>query len=356
MQQQQEQQKDGVAATKCNSADEDDDSSYYSSEEDDDLVLEGVLRRNQDVPSSSDDDDSDDSSSDEEEVEPTKKKARVAETSNKNSTASKNNKKQESKQNKKSKKKNGDKKSKNEPEIIQVDFNFCDMDEKYFHGIKTHLLTEAMYAPFSSGLADMMVENVSVGTVISCDDGQDNVFGLASVLRVMSGEEGDCIKAIKESCMNHCPKQHKKEMDIVLSGKTKRPAGFLIHSRMVNLPLEITLILHQQLVLDMDWAVQHAEGGEKERKSLDFGAFILLAPCTHGTDDGSSLIYKKFDDEVFSTHAEYVFTFDAPKRLADQDKPEKQLVTAIVLTKTGHRAALKELEQMIGTGTGTTVL
>ena len=326
-----------MSASAKNEPENEADSSSCSSEEDDDLVLEGVLRRNQEILSSDDDDDDDEDEEDEEEEisEPKAKKQKVRKISHDDST-------------KKEKKKKPDKKS-NEPEIIEVEFNFCDMDEKFFHGMKTHLLTEPVYAPHSSSLSDLMIENVSVGTVISCDDGQDNVFGFASVLRVLTNEDGkesDCIKAIKDMCLSHCPKQHKKELDVVFSGKTKRPAGFLIHCRMVNLPLEITLVLHQQLVMDMDWAVNHAEGGEEERKSLDFGAFVLLAPCTR-SDSNHSLIYKKFDDEIFSTHAEFVYTFDAPKRLADQDKPEKQLVSVIVLTKTGHRAAMKDMEKMM---------
>ena len=40
------------------------------------------------------------------------------------------------------------------------------------------------------------------------------------------------------------------------------------------MPIEIVEVLHQQLVLDMDWAVKNADGGEEERKSLDFGAFV----------------------------------------------------------------------------------
>ena len=42
---------------------------------------------------------------------------------------------------------------------------------------------------------------------------------------------------------------------------------------------QLVEILHQQLALDMDWAVKYAEG-EEERKSLDFGAFVRIAPAT----------------------------------------------------------------------------
>jgi len=141
-------------------------------------------------------------------------------------------------------------------------------------------------------------------------------------------------------------------MEVVLSGKTKRPAGFFIHARMVNIPLEITEVLHQQLVLDMDWAVENAEGGEDERKALDFGVLIRMAP-THRIEN-ESIAYRYFDDEVFANRAEFTYTFDVPKnkrkgeKIADDDGDgQAKQCTVIVMTKTGHRDAMKDLSKLI---------
>jgi hypothetical protein len=111
---------------------------------------------------------------------------------------------------------------------------------------------------------------------------------------------------------------------------------------MINLPLEVVEVLHQQLVLDMDWAVKNAEGDEEVRKSLDFGAFVRLAPVTPSS--GGNFDYKYFDDEVFATNAEFVYTVDAPKQMGSD---EKQLCQVIVMTKTGHRAAMKDLNKLV---------
>lgn len=309
--------------------DSDDDSEEEESEEDDDLVLEGVLIRNQDVSDSDDssDDSSDDDDDDEEDQKP------VA-ASNKKAGDNKKVEKRKRKKNKPS-----------GPDITQVDFTFWDMNEKFFYGIKTLLhSSSSVYAPQSSSLSDLMIENVSVGTIISTEGDVDgNVFGFASVLNVTTNGSDNCIKYLKKFCLDKCPEQHKTEMETVLSGKTKRPAGFLLHSRMVNLPLEICEILHQQLVLDMDWAVENAEGGAEERKSLDFGAFVRLAPATPG--NGSAVDYKYFDDEIFANNAEFVYTIDAPKR---EGAELKQLCRVIVMTKTGHRDAMKELKKLVG--------
>jgi hypothetical protein len=92
----------------------------------------------------------------------------------------------------------------------------------------------------------------------------------------------------------------------------------------------------------MDWAVENAEGGEAQRKSLDFGAFVRMAPATM---DGNTLIYRFFDDEIFSTNAEFVYNINAPQSYGSE---EKQMVSIIVMTKTGHRQAMKELKQLVG--------
>ena len=314
------------------------------SSSDDSLVLEGKLIRNPDVSVTDDDsvssEDDDEKSNDD---EPEEKKAKHQ---NDNGNASKAKKK--------------DIKSRNEPEMVQVEFQFCDMNEKFFHGLKTLLHRHGIHAPHSSQLADLIIENISVGTVLSTDynpkakvskpdasstpsNEDPNVFGFASVINLTTYNSNPCITSLKNLCLHHCPSQHKSELETVLSGKTKRPAGFFFHERMVNVPLEITEVLHQQLVLDMDWAVDNAEGGEEQRKSLDFGAFVRMAPCYNSNEN---LIYKYFDDEVFATHAEFVFTFEIPK-LYEADEQEG-VCSVIILTKTGHRAAMKDLGKMIG--------
>lgn len=331
------------------------DDDVSSEEEGEDLILEGVLVRNPDVESSDDSDDDDDeddsddsdddSSSDdeEEEEEPKHKKAKTSSNSNSKKPSQK-----------ETKTKTTKKKKKGKTEIIPCDFTFNDMNAKYFHGIKNHLLTQPAYAGHSSALADIMIENISVGTVVSTSDGEDNVFGIASVLNVTTYQNKESIQKLKQMMLAACPSDRQKELSTVLSGSTKRPAGIFLHGRMVNLPLEITLVLHEQLVKDMDWAVQNAEGGEEERKSLNFGAFVLLASCSRDNTT-HSIMYKNFDDEIFAGCAEFVFTISSADlrkgagggaRSKDGDN-EDDLVNVIVMTKTGHRQGMAELRQMI---------
>jgi hypothetical protein len=343
-------------------AQEDSESSSYESsdEEADDLILEGVLVRNAEVPSSDEDDSSNNEDDDEEEILEDNDQKQLLKDSQKHKISHATSPQAQKKKKKGLKKDDKD----SEDDLVQVEFTFHDMDEKFFHGLKMLLLSAPIYAPVSSALADEMIENISVGTVVSCDDGGENVYGFASVLpivsplaennksRTLSGQE-----QLIQLCMDQCPEQYKAEMKIVTSGSTQRPAGIFLHGRMVNLPLEITFILHQQLVLDMDWAVDHAEGGEAERKALDFGAFVLFAPC-YLDSMTQKVTYKNFDDEIFAGCAEFVYAIHPPPSASStakqstgkrktQNDPADNMTHVIVLTKTGHRQAMKQLNELI---------
>jgi protein BCP1 len=291
-------------------SDEDDD----DSSEDEELILEGVMVRNPDV---SDEEDYETTSSEDDTPPVVAQKKSI------------------------SKKK---KKRKNDDDTLQVDFTFCDMDEKYFHGLKSLLHSSStVYQAHSSTLADRMIDNVAVGTIVGTsqeDENEADVFGFASVLNVAT----DCpsLQYLKTFCSTNCPVEHRAELDVVLSGTTKRPAGFLLHGRMINMPLEIVLTLQEQLILDLDWAVENADE-EEDRKTLDFGVFIRLAPGTK--ESNGSIVYKYFDDELLQGRAEVSYTVAAPKTSSSREQEE--CVTIMVFTKTGHRAAIEDLTKMI---------
>ncbi|KAL7433783.1 hypothetical protein ACHAXM_003728 [Skeletonema potamos] len=302
-------------------------SSDEDSSDDDSLVLEGEIIRNPDVSDSDDD-----YSSEEEAVDNAKQSKKKQKTKNGKSKGTK-----------------PKKKPSNQPETVQVEFLFCDMNERFFHGLKTLIHPNSVHSPHSSQLADLVILNNMVGTVLSTDQ-DDNVFAFASVVNLTTNSSSPCIESLKKLCLDKCPPQHKSEMETVLSGETKRPAGFFFQERMVNVPLEIIEVLHEQLVLDMDHAVKNARD-EDEKKSLDFGAFVRLAPCYSGGGGGAnSAIYKYFDDEIFAANAEFVYTFNAPK-MFEEDEAELKC-SVIVMTKTGHRAAMKELKKMVGGNEG----
>jgi hypothetical protein len=262
----------GVARKVVNSNDGDDSSAYSSSDDDDSLVLEGVLVRNPDASSSSSDDEDELSSEEEEDESMNKPASSKTKTKggNRNVISIANN----NKHTKQPKKKQKTSKSKqNQPEMIHVEFLFCDVHERFFHGMKTLLHRQAYHASHSSQLVDLIIENSMIGTVLSTDlddnsnnsssssnnnktattmqmqqhnTEEANVFGFVSIINLSTNNSSSCIQSLKSLCLSHCPNEYKSELTTVLSGTTARPVGFFFHERMINVPLEITLVLHEQ--------------------------------------------------------------------------------------------------------------
>ena len=87
----------------------------------------------------------------------------------------------------------------------------------------------------------------------------------------------------------------------------------------------------------MDWAVEQAE----DKKSVDFGAFVRIAPSYR---IGTSVAYKFFDDELFASRAEFTFEIELPKTSGMEETP---YCSVIVITKTGHREAMKAMAKMV---------
>ena len=362
-----------------NDDDDDDDDDDEEDSSDDDLVLEGVVVRNHDVSDEDDDDDEDeDEEEDDEEDEDDLKNDVTATTDGitQQETTPSHNKRavttngggvekslpppppQQQPKNDKPKKKKKKRNDDNDDDVLNVDFTFCDMDEKYFHGIKSLLHSSSVFhQPHSSPLSDLMIENVAIGTVVSTameDAHEPDVFGFGSVLNIKTYQEHEVVQYIKHFCLQNCPAtistQQKQELELCWSGTTKRPVGLFLHGRMINMPLEIVLVLHEQLVADMDWAVQNANVDETpdERKAHDFGALIRLAPAER---DSTMVVYKYFDDEIFLGRSEFHYVVDVTsssgRSSTNQSSNSKQCIVVMVLTKTGHRLAMDDLKQLV---------
>ena len=385
-----------VAAAKGNDAHVDEDDNDDSS--DDDLILEGVVVRNHDVSDEDDyedddcEDDNDDNDNDDN--DPTTTTATDTPTNNvsisgdRNTTTNRmksnnddddsdkviatthelkqpSNNSHEMKHKKKKKKpRKPDDDDDDDDDILNVDFTFCDMDEKYFHGIKSVLHSSSpFYHPHSSSLSDLMIDNVTIGTVVSTsmeDVHEPDVFGFASVLNLNTYQQQEAIQSIQQFCVQHCPDTSQtKELELCCSGTTKRPVGLLLHGRMINMPMEIVYVLHEQLVQDMDWAIAqtNTDDTEDERKAHDFGAFLRLAPAErdHKSNNDSSnhsmILYKYFDDEIFQARSEFHFVVDVTSSAShsgmNQSSRSNQCIVVMVLTKTGHRLAMNDLKQLI---------
>ena len=136
-----------------------------------------------------------------------------------------------------------------------------------------------------------------------------------------------------------------------LQHATTSPAtAFLVTGRMMNVPVEIVLALHQQLWQDIAWA--QTQSTKLSYQKID--KVLCVAPCTmdgHQGDDGSSLyVYRYFDDEYLAEQATAHYVVRAPASFSREDVVYLQVLE---LTLPAYQRAIAALERMVhGNGNG----
>lgn len=344
--------------------------SSASDDDDDSLVLEGQLVRNPDVSASSSSGDSDnESDNDREETQDEhdhdrdedQKEERVdqvkPETAQTTTTVAAAKRKQpddkaDNKHNNNKKKK---RKSKNRPhdasstvDMSYVEFIFCDMDEKYWDGIRALLSNGAsLYAAHASALADAMIEYDMVGTVLAQeDDTEHNVYGFASLLHW--GHVPDTAQAQFKAVLGRRQDDvndacQKRVVRALQDTDKKSPAtAFLLTGRMINVPLEIVLALHQQVWQDIVWA----QGEQTKLSYKRVQTLLRLAPCTRDKD--ASYVYRYYDDELLAQQAVgSSYVVEAPRSFSREDVV---YLHVLELTLPAYQRAIQSLEQMVNNG------
>jgi BCCIP len=310
---------------------------------------------------------------------------------------------------------------------IDVDFVFCDLDERFFHGIANFL---SLQYPASVGvqpslLADYMVQsNNSVGTCISteADQGDENdvsnkgnIYGYASIAlpsmssscppnessssssapakedtnenkqkkkkkkRKQTENTGDgtpspetALATLLEYCQSKVPKDSINKttlrqyfVDDSSSSATgsDQHVGLLSHGRMMNLPLELVPVLHQQLLLDLDYAMtlqqqdtradNDGADNDDDDDEYDFrplSHLIRIAPCYR--DKRAGVLYKLFDDEHLADAADAVYDIMVSKNSSDNNNKsncsgdDSTLLRVILIPLASYRQVVADLARL----------
>ncbi|RHX96660.1 hypothetical protein DYB25_009785 [Aphanomyces astaci] len=166
-------------------------------------------------------------------------------------------------------KSNGDQK-----ENVDVDFVFTDPCEQNFHSVK-QLISNNFLPPTAldtSNLADIIVKQVSIGSMVCCE-GETDVFGFITALSLKTYANAPSIRQIHSLVLEKCPKDLKPRLTSILSSKT---VGLVLNRRMINLPYQLVPHLHSALQQDIDWAVENSID-PAIKASFNFDYFLILA-------------------------------------------------------------------------------
>ncbi|CAM9567119.1 unnamed protein product [Ascophyllum nodosum] len=214
-----------------------------------------------------------------------------------------------------------DEEGEDQPTIVSVSLDFCDPHERFFHGIRSlaaHSFLQDAAGLELSPLVDLVVAQGAVGTVLSTDGEDDDVFGFVTAmpLRYLA-RDNRCAQVLIKYLLKKAAKAGRSvEMEAVLGEAATEKVGLLVSERMINCPIQAVPKLHEALVEDIAWAVQN-EISDEHRDKFRFDKIVVVAPCddTSGgkaTGSGVALLsdfsFWRFDDEVLLQEADFFFS------------------------------------------------
>eukprot|EP00946_MAST-07B_sp_MAST-7B-sp1_P002791 g2791.t1 len=239
------------------------------------------------------------------------------------------------------------------PEILEVDFEFNDTMEIDFHGIKQLLERSAWAVTNISEVADALIKQKGVGTCVKIDDTYNCVYGIISALNVAEARKNK-LSSVGEMCnflLSVCPNASKAaELTAAMTDEALQaaPLGLLVNERYVNMPPELTPVIHKQLVEDLKWSVEKLEPPEA-RAQWNLKRLLVVSRCfvdgsSHGHGAGGAVgnpsglkkkkkkkrrkktpaaataketapltYFLKYEDEIFLQDASMSFFFDASR-------------------------------------------
>ncbi|CDW91073.1 UNKNOWN [Stylonychia lemnae] len=260
------------------------------------------------------------------------------------------------------------KQDKKKGEVINVEFELVLPCETYYHTVRAllsqYLDGEEQEKLDLSGLADLVVSCISIGSVVASalelnpeDDPQykhlndedfqkvvnklntqRDVYGFTTVLSLTRRKnQHKCFQQIidyvTEKANKHCNDKQKDQLTTILN---KKNAGILLNERLINLPfMELVPQLHSSLPEDIKFTKKQDD--IEDPREFDYQYLLCITRYTienekrdglkkQKTEGGNTKLYYKAEDELFSRHAEVSFSFKTIFRETMQDGQKKNIV------------------------------
>ena len=272
-----------------------------------------------------------------------------------------------------------------EPEIMEVDFEFNDTEEIDYHGIKQLLERSAWAAVNVSEVADALIKQKGVGTCVKIDDTYNCVYGIISAFNIAEAQKnnlnsvGKMCSFLKSVCQNSTTAEALSN-SLTAKALQEYPTGILVNERYVNMPPEITPVIHRQLVEDLKWSKEKLEP-PSARAQWNLKRLLIVSRCfvdgasqssgksnkkkkrkrrrkknsAAGQKDEEPLVYfLKYEDEIFQKNAIFSFMFDASRVGASKSPAQdtafgKESYFVALIDVDRLPACIDSMNEMLGT-------
>ncbi|KAJ1611480.1 BRCA and CDKN1A-interacting protein isoform C-like [Cryptosporidium canis] len=187
--------------------------------------------------------------------------------------------------------------SSDEESTFDGEFEFNDPNENDYHSIKNILLM-SQYSQIKGirfhEFVDLICNQGNIGTTVSISD---HVIAFSTILNFRQYKH--ILSKIVEYLSGVISRNKNKEFETLFNSIVyKKNVGLMINERLSNTPLEIVPILCSCLKDDIKWTVDHlyndVPSDEREYYQWDY---IVLLTARYISPDGSTIIYKKYEEE-----------------------------------------------------------
>jgi len=231
---------------------------------------------------------------------------------------------------------------------VEVEFEFFDPDEKDFHSVRDLLTCGSGTLNFSeidfSGLADSIVGQVNIGTMIKSGSGEGidgdeeddaTICCMLTALNLRQFAKLEWVKALKTLLAEKAKKfggpETEGKLQAILEAKPAKSGkstevGLLVSERFVNVPMELIPALHKAMLEDIVWSCDPDNcEDEEERRCYFFTHFLCIARCVVANPSASSssrgpvpvqggpgIAFLRPEDEAYARAASFCFSFPLP--------------------------------------------
>ncbi|KAJ6814045.1 protein BCCIP-like protein [Iris pallida] len=226
-------------------------------------------------------------------------------------------------------------------EMVQADFGFFDPKPGDFGGVKLLLQNYLDDRAWDlSGFVDLILEQMTVGTVVKSDgyddddeeekDEDEGVYAVVSALNFGRYAGHECFGELKKYLIESCSDDSTKTKLKLLLQEQASDVGLLVSQRFVNCPNQLVPPLYDALFDEVSWATED-EPTKELRDSFRFKFYLLITriyenknynqrKARANSDGDEPIIYVKEEDEIFRELSSFSFTFPLhAEQLAPQE-------------------------------------
>ena len=207
--------------------------------------------------------------------------------------------------------------------MVNVDFEWFNYDPAIdFHGVKSllrQLLDVDSQLCDLSALADLIVEQRTIGSTVKVDDKANDAYAFLTVLNMAEHAEKQGVSGLIQYLVEKC-RTNETLAPVADLLTSRKPVGLVLAERLINMPAEIVPPMYSMLLDEIEAAVE-------DKEPYEFSHYLIISKTYNEIqstlNDGerkkkkakedAPLFFFHPEDEVLQKHAAAYGTYEYTK-------------------------------------------